>query len=126
MSKIDTVFGPIPGPLIQEWGQSVVFVRTTGSGTYDSTTGDIATVETRLPVKAVITKVNPKEDGGVYQVTDLKILVDPAQLGGEYITTQDYWQIPVNGGKTQTAKVIDVTTYRGDNPVFFVCIARPQ
>ena len=126
MSKVDTVFGPIPGPLIQEWGQPVTFVRTTGAGTYDQATGDITTAEMRLPVKAVVTKVNPKEDGGAYQTTDLKIMVDPAQLGWVYITTQDRWEIPVAGGVFQTAKVIDVTTYRGDKPVFFVCIARPQ
>jgi len=125
MSKVDTVFGPIPGPLIAEWGQAVTFVRTTGSGVYDPTTGDVTPAETKIPVKAVITKVDPKEQGGNYQATDLKILVDPGQLGGQYITTQDYWEIP-RAGATQTAKVIEATTYRGDNPVFFVCIARPQ
>ena len=125
MSKVDDVFSSIPGPLIQEWGQAVTFVRKTGSGTYDMTTGQVAVSETRIPVKAVVTKVNPKEEGGVYQSTDLKILVDPAQLGGVAITTQDHWEFPT-GAKTQTAKVIDVAIYRGDNPVFFVCIARPQ
>lgn len=125
MSKVDTVFGPIPGPLIAEWGQPVVFVRSSGPGVYDPATGDVTESETRINVLAVITKANPKEDQGVFQAGDLKIMIDPGQLGGEYISTQDWFEIPKNG-LTQKAKVVDVTTYRGDNPVFFVCIARPQ
>ena len=125
MSKVDTVFGPIPGPLIQEWGLPMVFVRNTGPGVYDPSTGDVTPVETRLNVVAVIAKVNPKEDGGVYQATDLKIMIDPGQLGGLDITTQDRWEY-TEGSVTRTAKVVDVSTYRGDGPVFFVCLARPQ
>ena len=125
MSKVDTVFGPIPGPLIQEWGLPMVFVRNTGPGVYNSVTGDVTPVETRLNVVAVITKVNPKEYSGIYQATDLKILIDPAQVGGIDITTQDHWEYR-EGSTTRTAKVIDITAYRGDNPVFFSCIARPQ
>ena len=125
MSKVDTVFGPIPGPLIAEWGLPMVFVRNTGPGVYDSTTGDVTPAETRLNVVAVIAKVNPKEDGGNYQVTDLKIMIDPAQLGGLYITTQDRWEY-TEGTTTRTAKVIVITAYRGDKPVFFSCIVRPQ
>jgi hypothetical protein len=125
VSKIDTVFGPLPAPLISEWGQPVTFVRRPGSGTYDPTTGDITLTETRIPVKAVITRVGPKELDGNLQATDLKIMIDPGQIGGQYITTEDHWEIP-QAGVTTTAKVISLTTYRGDNPVFFVCIARPQ
>ena len=125
MSKVDTVFGPIPGPLIKEWGLPMVFVRNTGPGVYDPSTGDVTPVETRLNVVAVITKVNPKEYSGIYQATDLKILIDPAQVGGIDITTQDRWEY-TEGATTRTAKVIDITAYRGDNPVFFSCIARPQ
>ena len=47
MSKVDDVFGGIPGPLIAEWGQAATFVAVTGSGTYDPTTGDITPAETR-------------------------------------------------------------------------------
>ena len=103
----------------------MVFVRNTGPGVYDPSTGEVTTAETRLNVVAVIAKVNPKEDGGVYQSTDLKIMIDPGQLGGLDITTQDRWEY-TEGTTTRTAKVIDITAYRGDNPVFFSCIARPQ
>ena len=125
MSRVDTVFGPIPGPLIHEWGLPMVFVRNTGPGVYNSVTGEVTTAETRINVTAVITKVNPKEYSGIYQATDLKILIDPAQVGGIDITTQDRWEY-TEGTTTRTAKVIDITAYRGDNPVFFSCIARPQ
>jgi hypothetical protein len=92
---------------------------------YNPATGEVTEAITRLPVKAVITKVDPKESQGNYQGTDIKVMIDPGQLGGEFISTQDWFEIP-KGAVTQTAKVIDVVTYRGDGPVFFVCIARPQ
>lgn len=125
MSRIDDVFGPIPGPLIQEWGQSVTLVRSTGPGAYDVNTGEVTEAITRVAIKAVITKLTPKEAQGNYQTTDIKVMFDPGQIGNAYLTTQDYFEIPYAGG-TQHAKVVDITTYRGDNPVFFVCIARPQ
>ena len=56
MSKVDDVFGPIPGPLMQEWGQDVVFVQQTGS-TYDANTGAVTKNTTSYNVKAVITKL---------------------------------------------------------------------
>jgi cold shock CspA family protein len=124
MSKVDTVFGPIPGPLIQEWGQPGTFVQT-GTSTYDSTTGTITPTETRTPVQLVITKIDPTEFNGLYQATDVKILIDPGQIGGHYITTSDWFEVPKGAG-TQRLKVIEPRTYRGDNPVFFVVIARPQ
>ena len=97
----------------------------TGSGTYDPVTGDITPAETRTPVKVVITKIRSTELGGLYQATDVKILIDPAQIGGHYITTSDWFEV-AKGAGTQRLKVIEPRTYRGDNPVFFVIIARPQ
>jgi hypothetical protein len=124
MSKVDDVFGPIPGPLIKEWGQDVVLVQQTGS-TYNSTTGTITKNTTSYNIKAVITKLKIQELGGLYQENDVKILLDPGQISNNYVTTGDYFEVPYDGG-TQTMKVIDPTTYRGDNPVFYVIIARPQ
>ena len=124
MSKVDTVFGPIPGPLIQEWGQDAVFVRA-GASTYDPNTGVVAKSETRIPVKVVITKLDIKEAGGLYQMDDVKILIDPGQIGGTYINTDDYFEVD-KGGVTEVMKVVEPKTFRGDDPVFFVIIARPQ
>lgn len=189
MSKVDTVFGLIPGPLIQEWGQSAVFVRV-GASAYDPNTGVVAKSETRIPVKIVITKLDIKESGGLYQTNDVKILIDPGQIGNTYINTDDYFEVPKNddaaplvdwknsalictsatgtyspanvtntvgedfctstdyttpswdagttdwdnadfqpriaAARPEVMKVIEPRTYRGDNPVFFVVIARPQ
>lgn len=125
MSKVDTVFGPIPGPLIAEWGQPAVFVAVTGSGTYDPATGTISPPETRTNVKVVITKLDIKELGGNYQEGDWKIYIDPGQIADHYITVSDYFEVPTAGGTT-VAKVVEPMTYRGERPVLFACIARPQ
>jgi len=69
MSLVDTTFGPIPGPLIQQWGLDATFVASGGPGTYDPATGNIADTTTRTPVKVVITKINPEEVQGLYQAT---------------------------------------------------------
>lgn len=120
-SKIDLVFGPIPGPLIQEWGQAAVFTPTGEKGTYDPATGDITSSALPVAVKVVITKVDPTEYGGLYQATDWKVIIDPAQIGNRYIQIGDTFTVD---GKA--ARVINPVTYRGDNPVAFICIARPQ
>ena len=124
MSKVDDVFGPIPGPLIQEWGQDAVFVQQTGS-TYGANAGTVTQNPTNYNVKIVITKLKIQELNGLYQENDVKILLDPGQISNNYVTTGDYFEVPYDGG-TQTMKVIDPTTYRGANPVFYVIIARPQ
>lgn len=124
MSKVDAVFGPLPGPLIKEWGQPAVFVRTTDP-VYDPSTGTVTPTEERIDITIVITRLKIQELNGLYQQNDVKILLDPAQLNNTYITTNDYFEVPKGAG-TERMKVIDPTTYRGENPVFFVIIARPQ
>jgi hypothetical protein len=124
MSKVDEVFGPIPGPLIQEWGTAGVFIKA-GTSTYDPVTGVVTPSETRYDVKVVICELDISEDAGLYQKDDVKLLIDPGQIGGSYISTSDYFEIQ-KAGVTQTMKVVDPRTYRGTSPVFFVVIARPQ
>lgn len=125
MSKVDTVFGSIPGPLVTKWGQSMVFIRNAGEGTYNQTTGVISTTETRISVKAIITKVTPSEVSGSLQSTDVKIMIDAAQLGSTYVTTADQFEYTENTD-TITANIIQVDTVRGDSPIFYTCFARPQ
>ena len=124
MSKVDDVFGPIPGPLIQEWGMDAVFVKA-GASTYDEATGIVDQAEVRFNVQVVVTELDIAEEGGLYQKDDVKILIDPGQIDGLYIGTSDHFEIQRNG-QMQIMKVIDPRTYRGDNPVFFVVTARPQ
>mgnify|MGYP001339680767 FL=1 len=125
MSKIDDVFGSIPGPLITKWGQSMTFVRVNGTGTYNQTTGVVTPNETSIAVKAIITQVSPSEVDGVLQVSDAKILIDAAQLGTTYIKTSDKFIYQAEGNNV-TASVVRVSTTRGDNPIFYTCFVRPQ
>lgn len=121
MSKIDDVFGPLPGPMIAEWGQAAVFTPCGETGTYDPTTGNITSSSLPVAVTVVITKVDPNEYQGLYQATDWKVIIDPAQIGNRYIQVGDTFTVD---GKT--ARVVNPVAYRGDNPVVFICIARPQ
>ena len=123
MSKVDTTFD-FADELVLEWGQDAVFVQK-GTPTYDINTGETTEVETRTNVKIVITKLDINELGGLYQENDVKIIIDPVQLKYIYITTADYFEVPT-AGTTQVMKIITPTTYRGDNPVGYVIIARPQ
>ena len=125
MSKVDTVFGGIPGPIIEEWGQDMVFIRNEGSGRYDQKSGLVTTPTTRISVKALITEVTPEEVFGALQSTDIKIMIDANQLGSTYITTEDQFEYTENS-RLITANIVRVDTARGDNPIFYTCFARPQ
>jgi hypothetical protein len=111
--------------MIQEWGMDATFVASAAPGVYDSTTGEITSTATRTAVKVVISKIDPKEFEGVYQATDVKIYIDPAQIANHYITTADSFEYQQEGS-TIHAKVINPVTFRGDSPVLFACVARPQ
>jgi len=106
MSKVDQVFGPIPGPLIQEWGSTCQFVKVSDPGTYDAATGGITTNEQTFDVKAVLLELEPTESEGVYQQTDFKIIIDPGQINNQYITTADRFVVPFPSGN-KACKVID-------------------
>jgi hypothetical protein len=125
MSKADEVFGPIPGPLVQEWGSTCQFIRVTDPGTYDPATGVVASNETIYNVKAVFLELEPQEYEGVFQQSDFKLIIDPGQIGGGYISTSDRFVVPFPSGEVN-CKVIDVVTYRGDAPISFEVIVRPQ
>ena len=125
MSKIDDVFGPLPGPMIAEWGQSAKFIRVDGAGTYNPDTGVVTQTETEIDVTVIVEQFKPQEAGGMYQDTDFSIYIDPAQIGNHYINTKDRFLIPFPSGDVEM-KVISLTTYRGDNPVFYEVVARPQ
>ena len=126
MSKVDTVFGGLAPPLIKEWGQPVVYIRSTPTGTYDPVTGRVTQTKTRIPVSAVIATVSPSEYQGLYQSTDIKIIPDPAPIRPGSITEEDSFERPKATGGVRTAKVIDVKELGGELPALFVVIARPQ
>ena len=87
MSKADSVFGPLAGPLVQEWGSTCKFVKVNDPGTYNPQTGKVTNTETEFNVKAVMLELEPQEYEGVFQQSDFKLIIDPGQVGGGYITT---------------------------------------
>ena len=56
-------------------GQDAVFVRKTSS-VYDANTGEVTQNEERINVKIVISNLDIQETGGLYQVNDVKIVLD--------------------------------------------------
>ena len=125
MAKIDDVFGSVPASILSTWGQTLTFVKTTTPRTYNPTTGAVTGSDTNVSVKGVITELNSRENEGLYQSTDLKIVIGATELGDYYPTEADRVQYP-QAGATREAKIVNVKTARGDNPIFHTLIVRPQ
>jgi len=125
MGLIDTTFAPIPTSLLADWGQDITYIKTATPRTYNPTTGAVTGSDITVTVKAVITRLNPRESEGLYQTTDLKVIIGTSELGTYYPTEADRIQY-TQDGVTREAKIINITSYRGDNPVMHTFIARPQ
>ena len=125
MAKIDDVFGNVPASVLNTWGQTLTFVKTTTPRTYNPTTGAVTGSDTNVSVKGVILDINSSEDEGLYQTTDLKIVIGANELGDYYPTEADRVQYP-QAGVTREAKIIRIQTARGDKPIFHTLIVRPQ
>jgi hypothetical protein len=70
-------------------------------------------------------RLNPRESEGLYQATDVKIIIGSSELGTYYPTEADRIQY-TQAGVTREAKIVAITSYRGDNPVMHSLIVRPQ
>ena len=81
--------------------------------------------DTNVTVKGVITTLDSSEDEGLYQTTDVKMVIGSEELGDYYPTEADRVQYP-QAGATREGKIISVKTARGDNPIFHTLIVRPQ
>jgi len=125
MGLIDTTFASIPPSLLADWGLTISYLKTATPRTYDPVTGSINGADTAVSVRAVITRLNPREAEGLYQVTDLRVIIGSSELGNYYPTEADRIQYTA-AGATREAKIINVTTYRGDEPVMHVLVVRPQ
>ena len=124
MAKIDDVFGKVPASILSTWGQDLTYIKT-GSSTYNPTTGQTTSSDTNVAVKGVITTINSNEDEGLYQTTDVKIIIGSDELGNYYPTEADRIRYP-QAGVTLEAKIINIKTARGDNPIFHTLIVRSQ
>ena len=125
MALIDDTFGAIPAQILADWGIDITYIKTTTPRTYDPTTGEVFGSDISVTLKAVITRVSPREAEGLYQTTDLKVIIGASELGTYYPTEADRIQY-TQAGATCEAKIIAITTYRGDNPVYHSLIVRPQ
>ena len=125
MAKIDDVFEKVPASILSTWGQTLTFVKTTTPRTYNPTTGAVTGADTNVSVKGVITQINSSEDEGLYQTTDLKVVIGANELGDYYPTEADRIQYP-QAGATKEGKIINIQTARGDKPIFHTLIVRPQ
>ena len=125
MAKIDDVFGSVPASILSAWGQTLTFVKSTTPKTYNPTTGAVTGSDTNVSVKGVITRISSNEDEGLYQTTDVKIIIGANELGNYYPTEADRVQYP-QAGVTREGKIINIQTARGDNPIFHTLIVRPQ
>jgi hypothetical protein len=125
MGLIDTTFAPIPTAVLNDWGQTITYVKTYTPRSYDPTTGTVYGSDEAVSVKGVITRINPRESEGLYQSTDLKVIIGTAELGTYYPTEADRIQYTQDGA-TREAKIVNITTYRGEDPVYHSLIVRPQ
>ena len=125
MSQSDSTFAGIPAPILAKWGHDITYLKTSQSRTYDPTTGAVSGYDVAVTVKAVISPVNSRESEGLYQSTDIKVIIGSAELGAYYPTEQDRLRY-VQDGVTREAKIVSIRSYRGDNPVLHTIIARPQ
>jgi hypothetical protein len=125
MGLIDTTFAAIPKSILDDWGQDITYIKTTTPRTYTPSTGAVTGADTTVTVKGVILRLTPAESDGLYQTTDLKVIIGNDELGSYYPTQADRVQYSQDSA-TREAKIINVTTYRGDSPVMHVLVVRPQ
>jgi len=125
MSQIDSTFAGIPAPLLAKWGHDITYIKTNPARAYNPTTGAITGADTNVSLKAVISRVNPREYEGLYQATDIKVIMGTEELGSYYPSELDRIQYQQDG-VTREAKIITVTSYRGESPILHTVIARPQ
>ena len=125
MAAIDDIFGSIPTQVLSQFGQTLTYVKTTTPRTYNPTTGAVTGSDTTVSVKGIISRVNSGEDDGLYQGTSVRILIGASELGDYYPTQADRIQY-TRAGSTVEGKIISVTTYRGDEPVYHSLLVRIQ
>jgi hypothetical protein len=125
MAAIDDIFKSIPTQVLSQFGQTLTYVKTTTPRTYNPTTGAVTGSDTTVSVKGIISRVNSGEDDGLYQGTSVRILIGASELGDYYPTQADRVQY-TRAGSTVEGKIISVTTYRGDEPVYHSLLVRIQ
>ena len=125
MAAIDNIFGAIPAQVLSQFGQDITYIKTTTPRTYNPTSGAITGSDTNVTVKGIISVVNSNENEGVYQGTDIRVLIGASELGNYYPTQADRIQY-TQAGSTVQGKIISIRTYRGDEPIYHSLVVRVQ
>jgi hypothetical protein len=125
MSRVDTTFAGIPAPLLRDWGIDATYIQVGDCDIYDPETGTVLSTEESIPVRVLITQIKPEEFESSYQSTDVKMLLGNSELGDYVPSIRDTIQYQQDG-TTRTGRIINIKTYRGDNPIFHTLIVRPQ
>lgn len=123
MSLVDDIFSSIPAPLINQFGIDATYIKANTNPTYDPTTGTVSGVATEVAVKVVISELKPEEIQGLYQQTDVKIIIAASALSGYFPQTTDSIRYLQNG-VNRTAKIIGMFSYRGDSAIMHSVVAR--
>jgi len=125
MAAIDDIFGSIPAQVLSQFGQDITYIKTTTPRTYNPTTGAVTGSDTNVTVKGIISVINSSENDGTMQSTNVRVLIGANELGDYYPTQADRVQY-TQAGSTVEGKIISVTTYRGDSPVYHSLSVRVQ
>lgn len=123
MSLVDDIFSSIPAPLINQFGIDATYIKANANPTYNPTTGTVSGASTEIAVKVVISELKPDEVQGLYQQTDVKIIIAASALSGYFPQTTDSIRYLQNG-VSRTAKIIGMFSYRGDNAIMHSVVAR--
>jgi len=123
MSLIDDIFSSIPAPLITQFGIDATYLKASGQAVYTPETGAVSNTVVEIPIKIVISELKPQEMQGLYQQTDVKILIAASSLLGYFPQTTDSIRYSQNG-VNRTAKIIRTFSYRGDNAIMHSVIGR--
>jgi hypothetical protein len=110
---------------LRDWGIDATYIQIGDCDTYDPETGTVLSTEESIPVRVLITQIKPEEFESSYQSTDVKMLLGNSELGDYVPSIRDTIQYQQDG-TTRTGRIINIKTYRGDNPIFHTLIVRPQ
>lgn len=125
MSLVDNTFKAIPKSLLDDWGQDITLVKTTTPRTYNPATGAVTGADTSVALKGLISNVSARESEGLYQTTDIRVIIGNDELGTYYPTEADRIQYS-QAGVTREAKILNVLSLRGEGPLLHTIVARPQ
>ena len=123
MSLVDDIFSSIPAPLINQFGIDAMYIKASQNQSYDPTTGTVSGYSVEIPVKIVISELKPEEMQGLYQQTDVKIIIAASPLSGYFPQTTDSIRYSQNG-VSRTAKIVGMFSYRGDSAIMHSVVAR--